>query len=76
MSHWLLISEGHIWTFTDTQFQRLENPKLGCPCAHKEWNYFSLSSVVGSNYFCESGNPSAYNPTEVFLDDPLWDGCI
>ena len=68
-------SVGHlIWSFVAAQSEFPENQKAGCPCAYSEWNSTSLPSFLRSNYFCESGNPSAFSNTKVFLDDPLWNG--
>ena len=68
-------SVGHlIWSFVAAVSELPENQDIGCPCAYSEWNSTSLPSFLRSNYFCESGNPSALSNTKVFLDDPLWNG--
>ena len=76
ISHGASISEGHIWTFAAAVSERIQNLKKynSCPCAYREGVYPSLPSFIGSNYFCESGNPSTISHTKVFLSDPLWDG--
>ena len=34
-----------------------------------------IPSFVGNNYFCDTGNPGpGYSRTEVYQDNPLWDG--
>ena len=68
-------SVGHlIWSFVAAQSEFPQNQKAGCPCAYSEWNFNSFPSFFRSNYFCESGNPSALSHTKVFFDDPLWNG--
>ena len=68
------IPQGHIWTFVAAPSHSPKQQDNGCPCAYRKWNFISLPSFMGSNYFCESGNPSTVSYTNVFLDDPLWDG--
>ena len=68
-------SVGHfIWSFVAAPSEFPERKNTGCPCAYSEWNFNSFPSFFRSNYFCESGNPSALSHTKVFLDDPLWNG--
>ena len=57
----------HVWSLiagiTDT----------GCPCSHG--NTQQVQSFIGSNYFCESGNPNSVHSHHTFYtSDPLWDG--
>ena len=43
-----------------------------CPCAG---GYMPPPSFVGSDYYCESGNPTPmYNQTIFYYADVLWDG--
>ena len=69
-------SRQHIWTFaaaapTDENSNRR---LLSCPCIISSWPY-QVPAFIGSNYFCETGNPSTTPDTTAFYrDDPLWDG--
>ena len=33
-----------------------------------------VQPFVGSNYFCESGNPDSSISLKLYTSDPLWDG--
>ena len=62
----------HIWTFTGSSSEMNENI-YACPFD----SHFGIppQSFVGSNYYCESGNPSQdWVLGQVFLNDKLWDG--
>ena len=42
-----------------------------CPCANRT----GPPAFVGSDYYCESGNPYSYNVLEfLYYADILWDG--
>ena len=60
----------HIWTYAADYS---ETGITYCPCDNG-----SLSNpppFVGSNYYCESGNPSSSTISSfLFTSDPLWDG--
>lgn len=43
-----------------------------CPC--NTGSPQPVPSFVGSNYFCESGNPNPNIGGYMYLNDPLWDG--
>ena len=74
----------HIWTFAAGLSERVvSNPsnheRYTCPCAlvGTEFRMQQPPSFVGSNYFCESGNPAtSFQNTNTFeyTMDPLWDG--
>ena len=64
----------HIWTYasgvTESDVSRLN---FNCPCAFSQAS--QPPSFVGSNWYCESGNPTNQPSNGVILpDDPLWDG--
>ena len=67
-------SRQHIWTFAAALSEQHSNLRLLCPCITSSWPY-QLPTFIGSNYFCETGNPSGtVQLTTFYLDDPLWDG--
>ena len=59
----------HIWTYA-------VSPKgnTHCPCAPRPGA--KPPAFVENNYYCESGNNAAANPTlaTFYLSDPVWDG--
>ena len=67
-------SRQHIWTFAAALNEQNSNLRFLCPCITSSWPY-QVPAFIGSNYFCETGNPSgAIQFTPFYLDDPLWDG--
>ena len=69
----------HIWTFAGGNSEVGLFQSHGCPCDSLQYNH--VPTFVGSDYFCESGLQSTWNPpntTRFFPDDVLWDGqdCI
>ena len=64
----------HIWTFANG-FSDVGAGADGCPC-NVNSNGTAPPSIVGSNYFCESGrdNVTDVHRDGLFVDDPLWDG--
>lgn len=63
----------HIWTFAAgvTENSRLHFPN-NCPCSDTDAKRPPL--FVGSNYFCESGNPNTNFAFTLYNSDKLWDG--
>ena len=63
----------HVWTlmagFFDSHYQN-----NNCPCNTPPGGTQQVQSFVGSNYFCESGNPNSNTTQILYRDDPLWDG--
>ena len=48
-------------------------PTNNCPCSSEQAK--TPPSLIGDNYYCESGNPSnIWQPGTFYQDDPLWDG--
>ena len=45
-----------------------------CPCNTPPGGRQQVQSFVGSNYFCESGNPNNTSTHTLYTEDPLWDG--
>ena len=61
----------HIWSFISGQFENY-NQSL-CPCGTVGQG--SAPPFVGTDYYCESGNPSnEYEEGKFYSSDPLWDG--
>ena len=62
----------HIWTFACGLTERVHPsyPSNSCPCVSGT----VAPSFVGSDYFCESGNPGSSFSNIVYASDPLWDG--
>ena len=67
-------SRQHIWTFAAAALEQYRNLRILCPCITSSWPY-QVPAFIGSNYFCETGNPSgAISYSAFYRDDPLWDG--
>ena len=63
----------HVWTLMAGNFEALYNGNLNCPCSVNG----EVQPFIGSNYYCESGNPRLTYPWSSFIlytADPLWDG--
>ena len=61
----------HIWTFVGS-YSEMATRSNACPCDSPFGN--QPQSFVGSNYYCESGNPTLDWKSRIFLNDKLWDG--
>ena len=60
----------HVWTLMaglKDSFYDVNN----CPC---NTTLGGTVSFIGSNYFCESGNPTNNRTHTLYTEDPLWDG--
>ena len=44
----------------------------GCPCA--KYPGPAPPSFVGDHYYCESGNTGTFDNSQIYDEDPLWDG--
>ena len=64
----------HIWTFMGALKENafLTIGKEECPCAPN--SPVTPATFIGNDYFCESGNPEAFDSEIFYSDDPLWDG--
>ena len=61
---------GLLWV--DTQIHNYQ--KWNCPCSSPPGGSQQIQSFVGSDYYCESGNPTNYWTQQLYTTDPLWDG--
>ena len=59
----------HIWSYVGSVSEVGNNV---CPCTYS--NATQPPSFVGSNYYCESGNPNQYWRGQPYPNDKLWDG--
>ena len=64
----------HIWTFANALDETHSNEYV-CPCTKTDTAYNGTvpSSIVGNNYFCETGSRYRYSE-QWYTADPLWDG--
>ena len=75
----LIVTHGslrnHIWSFAAGLSKDFDYPE-NCPCAFPHPGQ-AAPSLVGDNYFCESGNTGQFSFGQWYLNDPLWDsqGC-
>lgn len=70
------IPRTHIWTFTGgiTEGAHYTASRWECPC-NSPGSTITAPLFVGSNYFCESGNPTTYySQHHWYSSDQLWDG--
>ena len=81
LTHGLPGSRQHIWSFVTATAETSRNFDVNnqwsvCPCTNTNYTWpHQVPSFVGSNYFCDTGNPGPGSPTTaVYADDPLWDG--
>uniref|UniRef100_A0A1X7SZ22 Fibrinogen C-terminal domain-containing protein n=1 Tax=Amphimedon queenslandica TaxID=400682 RepID=A0A1X7SZ22_AMPQE len=61
----------HVWTLI-AAFSDTLTSSQGCPCS--TGSTVSVPSLIGDNYFCESGNTGRSAALILFTSDPLWDG--
>ena len=59
----------HIWSYVGSVSEVSDNV---CPCTYSSAT--QPPSFVGSNYYCESGNPNQYWRGQAYPNDKLWDG--
>ena len=59
----------HVWSLMAGHSEKL-NTNTNCPC--NAGSQASVQSIIGNNYFCESGNPNSTAPTILYSSDPLY----
>ena len=62
----------HIWSYVGSYSEITTYYLNACPCDYS--GAIQPQSFVGSNYYCESGNPTHNWEGRVFPNDKLWDG--
>ena len=62
----------HIWSYAGSYSETAEYFMHACPCDYS--GATQPQAFVGSNYYCESGNPTQEWVGRVFPNDKLWDG--
>ena len=63
----------HVWTFMGGLLESYYTVG-NCPCSNPPGGSQQIQSFVGSDYYCESGNPTNYWIHQLYTTDPLWDG--
>ena len=58
-------SRQHIWTFAAAPLEQFPYLHVLCPCITSSWPY-QVPAFIGSNYFCETGNPSGATSHSAF----------
>ena len=78
LTHGAAGSRQHIWSFVVALYEAgsTYRPQDNCRCTNTLINWpYRNPSFIGNNYFGDTGNPGPdYTLTEVYQDDPLWDG--
>ena len=74
ITHGEVGSRQHIWSFVVTRFEGESFPNFACNCINELNVAHAVPAFVGNNYFCATGNEGYPNQTELYLNDPLWDG--
>ena len=62
----------HVWTYAIGMQEANISVLHLCPCAAN--STMQVPSFVGSDYYCESGNPGICDLTTIYSNDVLWDG--
>lgn len=64
----------HVWSFASGYFSSSSPMNTGylCPCING--SSLAVPSIVGDNYFCDSGTAGEVNFRVFYGDNPLWDG--
>ena len=61
----------HIWSYVGSLSEIRRDGNV-CPCKYSGTT--KPPSFVGSNYYCESGNPNKKWQDQAYSNDKLWDG--
>ena len=66
----------HIWTFASAQDESdfYGSSILVCPCTNSLASSLQVPNFVGSNYFCDTGSEPVRELSQLYHEDPLWDG--
>ena len=63
----------HIWTLMAGVKDSFYDDG-NCPCNTPPGATQNIQDFIGTDYFCESGNPNNAWSLELYTNDPLWDG--
>ena len=63
----------HVWTLM-AGVKDSSTDAGNCPCNTPPGGTQQIRPFIGSNYFCESGNPNNTWTITLYTEDPLWDG--
>ena len=66
----------HLWSYAAGVNEDITANRFRCPCSESNpSDRPTLPDFIGENYYCESGLVTGViSGTNVFWDDPLWDG--
>lgn len=67
-------SRQHVWSFVTAAGEAGFHSSLVCGCSNgNDWLYAESIPILGSSYFCDTGNHEG-DYFQLNFDDPLWDG--
>ena len=67
----------HIWSFVAARDQVTNDTDDICPCTRPDLSHNTATapySLVGQDYFCDTGSASAFMSMTFYDMNPLWDG--
>ena len=71
----------HVWTLMAglheaSYYNVVNDGRYNCPCSVGSAQNSTLQSFIGTDYYCESGNPATDGSYQniLYTSDPLWDG--
>ena len=66
----------HVWTYMAGENSFIGGGQNTCPCQPGSQQANMIPLFIGSNYYCESGNPTVPQTLHpiLYTADPLWDG--
>ncbi len=64
----------HVWTLITGLWSNQSFTADNCPCNTPPGPSTDVTSFIGNDYFCESGNPNSGWSLILYSNDPLWDG--
>ena len=68
-------NRNHIWSYVAGIDQNASSQSMAkCPCSTGSRRATGPPPSIGSNYYCESGNPDSHFMHKLYSEDPLWDG--
>ena len=65
----------HLWSYVAGRSERYSNTDHRCPCARPDpTDRSGVPSLVGEDFYCESGFSGSKEENRIAWEDPLWDG--